>query len=154
MVQLYRYLQSARKTLSKKLDGSLAVEIAISPWTLLFTFVLFLIFIMFIYFGIIYLFFSITIMTGARDAAINEDVISVRDSIHDVVNDVLPSQRFGIDLFEPSDVLITPNDGNYVTVRAVYHVMLPGASLYQKLGGNPRDMIVPAPVKFSFYREY
>ncbi|MFD0591052.1 hypothetical protein ACFQZE_23940 [Paenibacillus sp. GCM10027627] len=152
MMRYYR--QRIQKLLNKKMDGMLSVELAISPVTILFAIILMLCFIMLIYYALVYLFFAITIMAGAREGAIDPNAAAVEDRIFEVVRDVLPDSREGINLIERSNIQIQPFDGDYITVRAVYNVMLPGADLYEWLGGDAEDLIVPAPVMFSYFREY
>ncbi|MDQ6422641.1 hypothetical protein RB620_24720 [Paenibacillus sp. LHD-117] len=148
------YRQKLHKLLNRKMDGMLSVELAISPLTILFAVILMLCFIMLIYYALVYLFFAITIMAGAREAAIDPNSAAVEDKIYRVVRDVLPESREGLNLIERNDIQIQAFDGDYVTVRAVYDVMLPGGDLYEWLGGRAEDLIVPAPVLFSYFREY
>lgn len=154
MISVRASLRFLRRTMNRKLNGLLSVELAISPLVILFEIVLLLAFVMVIFYGIQSLFFQLIILNGAREAAINPDVFYVQQKIYDVVANLLPIEQSGILLFEISDIYINEFDGDYASVHATYRVLLPGAQLYESLGGNRADLIVEAPAKFSFLREY
>lgn len=142
------------KVLNKKYSGIIAADLAISPLAVLALAVVLTIFIAIIYYGISVLFFSNVMIKGARFASVNPDVGHVRDAIYQSVTKVLPESQRGITLFKMSDIELNTTDGEYVTTKAKYTVMLPGVKLYEKVGGRAANWVVPFGVKFSFLREY
>lgn len=142
------------KVLNKKYSGIIAADLAISPLAILALSVVLLIFICIIYYGISVLFFSNVMIQGARFASVKPDVGVVRDAIYESVTKVLPESQRGITLFKMSDIELNTTDGEFVTTKGKYLVMLPGVKLYEKLGGSAASWTVPFKVKFSLLREY
>lgn len=132
----------------------MAAEIAMTPLASLALAVVMVLFISIIYYGISILFFSNVMIKGARYASVNPDVGTVRNAIYQSVTKILPESQRGVTLFKMSDIELNTTDGDYVTTKAKYTVMLPGANLYRKLGGNVSTWTVPFGVKFSYLREY
>ncbi|MGP3788209.1 hypothetical protein [Paenibacillus sp. 1A_MP2] len=142
------------KLLNKKYRGVISSEIAMTPLAGLALAVVMVLFISVIYYGISVLFFSNVMIKGARYASVNPDVGTVRNAIYQSVTKILPESQRGITLFKMSDIELNTTDGDYVTTKAKYTVMLPGVKLYEKLGGSATTWTVPFGVKFSFLREY
>jgi hypothetical protein len=143
-----------RRFLNKKYDGFVNADLALSPLGILATGVAFTIFLAVIYYGLSFLFFSEVIMSGARIASTNPDTTAVHDIIFNGVTKVLPETAEGFTLISPTDIVVNPNDGDFVTVRGVYQVMLPGVKFYENFGGSAAQWMVPVHAQFSFYREY
>lgn len=142
------------RALRKKYRGAIAVEIAISPLAMLGIVVAVLALVMVIYFSLCALFFNIVIIQGSREASVNPNVTEVRNLIYETTKKVLPDAAAGITLISVSDIDINPSDGDHVTTKATYKVMLPGLRIYQKFGGSAASWIIPVKAKFSFLREY
>ncbi|MFD2328748.1 hypothetical protein ACFSR7_05745 [Cohnella sp. GCM10020058] len=143
-----------KRLLGKRYPGIISSDIALSPLAMMGMAVALTLLLMAIKVGLSYLFFSEVTMKGARYGSIHPDIPQVQASIYNGVTKVLPATKEGVTLFQSSDIEINPADGDFVTVKAKYTVMLPGLDLYQGLGGNGNTWIVPIRAQFSFYREY
>jgi len=143
-----------KRALSKRFRGTIEADIAVSPLAMLAMVVVTAAFLMVLYYGVCSLFFNQVLIQGARDASTNSNVSTVRSLIYNTTIKVLPESKAGITLFSINDIDINASDGDHVTTKATYHVMLPGLSLYEKFGGKASDWIVPVQAKFSFFREY
>lgn len=137
-----------------KLKGIIGADLALSPLMIMAVAVSTIIFLMIVYSGICYLFFSQIIIAGARDASVNSNVGEMQSRIYNGIVKVLPESRYGVQLIQSADISINPSDGDYVTVRGRYRIMLPGVDFFVNLGGNASNWTVPIESTFSFYREY
>lgn len=138
----------------KKYKGIISADIALSPLSILAFGAVVTVFMIIIYTGLSYLFFSEVIIKGARLGSVNPDTAAVRSAIFNGVTRVLPESKGGVTLIAPSNIQINPNDGDFVTVEATYTVFPPGGEFYEAMGGNVTDLLIPIRAVFSFWREY
>ncbi len=130
------------------------LNLVFMPYNLLFLSIAIYIQLMVGYFIQTDFFFRSTAIHAARIASVNADQGDVEDRIYRAITQSLPSTAAGMTLFSPSDIDIDQYDGDNVTTKITYRVMLPGIDFFTKFGITPSEMVIPVTAKYSYYRDF
>lgn len=130
------------------------LNLVFMPYNLLFLSIAIYIQLMVGYFVQADFFFRSTAIHAARIASVNADRGDVEDRIYQSISQSLPTRASGITLFSPNDIDIDQNDGDNVTTKITYRVMLPGVDFFTKFGISPSEMVIPMTATYSYYRDY